>query len=364
MLINILTSPFVIALLTCVVAVLYLKPIADKYGLFDMPNGRKLHDAPVLVMGGIAMTLSFVAVVMLVSHPERHDYQLLLAMLLICIVGVYDDYSPVSARVHFVAQVIAISMIVFGHQGTVQTLGDLIGLGELSTVWLAVPFTAVCILGVINAINMIDGVDGLAGCVMLTSVFWFGVVASFSQQLHLLTLLFVFAGVLVGFLFFNLRLPGRARASIFMGNAGSMTLGLLLCWFAIQLCGQKDSAVVPMLGVWIIAFPLMDMFSVMLRRIKKGLSPFVGDRTHMHHLLQDMGFSVSKIVLIETASAFLLGAAGFLAWFFEVSEVLMFISFLCLLFAYTWLTSRMRKRIVRLDTKKHSSVLSQEVFTS
>lgn len=106
---NTLTSPFVIALLTCVVAVIYIKPIASKYGLFDIPIGRKSHDAPVLVMGGIAMTFSFISVVLLISNPQPHDYLLLVAALIICIVGVYDDYSPVSARIHFATQVFAIS---------------------------------------------------------------------------------------------------------------------------------------------------------------------------------------------------------------------------------------------------------------
>ncbi len=344
-----LANTFLIALAICVGFVFFLKPVAKKYCLFDVPNGRKAHDAPVLVMGGIAMTFSFILVALSFLKVEHHVYHLLLALFVICAVGVYDDFRPVSARFHFLTQFIAILILVVGDQGTVQTLGDLFGLGEIHTGWIAIPFTAICIMGVINAINMIDGVDGLAGAVTLVSIFWFGLIAFFTEQFHLLDLLWIQAGILVGFLFFNMRFLGKNRASIFMGNAGSMTLGLLLCWFAIQLCGRETSPLNPILGVWIIAFPLMDMFSVMLRRVLNGHSPFVGDRTHMHHLLTDMGYRVPTVVLIEMALSFLLGGLAFIAWWLQVHDSVMLLAFLILLGLHCMATHKLRSRTLQLS---------------
>ncbi len=100
------------------------------------------------------------------------------------------------------------------------------------------------------------------------------------------------------FLAFNSRLPGRARALTFMGNSGSAFLGLLLAWSAIRLTHDSQPGVTPALAPWLVALPIMDCLTLIVRRTLEGRSPFDADRCHFHHLLLDRSWRVSSVVVI------------------------------------------------------------------
>ena len=131
-----------------------------------------------------------------------------------------------------------------------------------------------------------------------------------SNRPVLLNMLLVLMGIIVGFLFFNMRTPWRSRANIFMGNAGSMSLGLLITWLAVQLSGKIDSEVSPIISVWVIGMPLMDMARVMIKRISEGKSPFVADHSHVHHMLSSVGYSVGQVVFIKSAMSFMVSGVS------------------------------------------------------
>ncbi|MEK9939924.1 MAG: MraY family glycosyltransferase, partial [Methylotenera sp.] len=230
-------------------------------------------------------------------------------------------------------------IIIYGGDGVVvQWLGNLFGFGPIYTSWLAPLFTLICVLGVINAINMVDGMDGLAGALMLVSVGWFIVLCVLSNRPVLLQMLLVLVGIIIGFLVFNMRSPWRRVANIFMGNAGSMSLGLLITWLAVQLSGKINNEVSPIISVWVIGMPLMDMARVMIKRMREGKSPFVGDHSHVHHMLSSVGYSVEQVVLIKSVLSFLIGGIGVLGWYLKLPDWLMFYGFLLVLAAYFYLT--------------------------
>jgi UDP-GlcNAc:undecaprenyl-phosphate GlcNAc-1-phosphate transferase len=143
----------------------------------------------------------------------------------------------------------------------------------------------------------------------------------------------LFAAAIAGFLVWNLRVPGRAQALVFMGDAGSMMLGLALCWFCVDLTQGEHRSLPPMACVWLLAVPLLDMARVMYRRLRRGVNMFEADRAHVHHLLLDRGFSVASAAAILIGATFLGGAVGAAAWRLGVPEWTMFYAFLGLLAA-------------------------------
>jgi UDP-GlcNAc:undecaprenyl-phosphate GlcNAc-1-phosphate transferase len=191
-------------------------------------------------------------------------------------------------------------VLVLVDDKVVLFIGDILfsgrsqGLGILAT-----PFTIIAIVGVINAFNMIDGHDGLTGGVTLIS---FGVFI-YLLNLHSCmvdthALLYLLATVTTVFLVFNLEfLVGRYR-QVFLGDAGSMFLGLVCVYFLINLSREGDEVLNVTSAAWVIGLPLLDMMSVMLLRLSKGRSPLKADRLHIHHVLLDLGFGKYTVLVM------------------------------------------------------------------
>jgi UDP-GlcNAc:undecaprenyl-phosphate GlcNAc-1-phosphate transferase len=211
------------------------------------------------------------------------------------------------------------------------------------------------VLGVINAMNMIDGVDGLAGGVALIALLIFAAFVAATGQLHT-TLLLPLIGGVAGFMLFNLRTPWRSRASVFMGDAGSVLLGFSLAWYSVNLAQVRD-VFTPITAIWILAVPLMDTTALMIRRVIKGRSPFSADREHLHHILQRAGFTPGETVAILYALTLLMAAVGVAGWWLGLPEYVMFYAFMALFVAYfygmlhAWkLMKKLRRLRVRLAT--------------
>lgn len=327
---------YVIACFSTVVLILSFKRLAVHVGLVDSPGGRKQHAGEIPLVGGPAMYLAF-AFGALILVPYLFPYRSLFAALgVLVIVGVLDDMHDLTPAQKFLAQVFAAILMTSWSGMYVSQLGDLFGLGPVLLRDWAIPFTVVCALGVINALNMVDGMDGLAGGLAFVAFLWFGIAALVVGLNIPAQLAFLFASVLAGFLIFNMRHPWRERASIFMGNSGSMMLGLALTWFSVELSqGPRRSGLPPIVAVWILALPLFDMGSIMLRRIIRGRSPFSADREHLHHiLLARSGYSEGRVVWILLSAAMLLGAIGFTAWHLRVPDYILLYTFIALFGLY------------------------------
>lgn len=346
-----------IAFFLVLLLLIALRPIGRKFGLYDVPAGRKNHKRPVLVIGGIGMVVAFkILLTTLGPIPEAVAY-LMLALVVICVVGLIDDLYHLSSKKLFAAQIVAGLVVIWLGGTTVQNLGDLFGLGDVHTGPFKVLFTLICVLGVINAINMADGLDGLAGFLVLIVSGWLAVLACLSGQLVLFQMLLLLAGVVLGFLVFNMRSPWNKQATIFMGNAGSMSLGLLVTWFSVELSGKINSPVTPITAVWVIALPLLDMTRVMIGRLRHGMSPFVGDHMHIHHMLSSVGFSVGQVVAIKGIICFVLGGVGVSAWYAGVAEWVMFYAFMLVLVTYFYLSGSGWHHVCRLIEKRRQAKL-------
>lgn len=336
-----------VAFISSASLVLFLRRVALRVGLVDAPGGRKQHEGKIPLVGGLAMFSGFAFGVLLLAEPLTSYRSLIAAMALLVIIGTVDDLSGLSPFSKFIWQALAaLLMTSWGGVGIVQ-LGDLLGMGQVQLGSWTIPFTVVCVVGVINAINMSDGLDGLAGGIALIAVGCMAVAAIMAAQVTTARVLIVFACAIAAFLVFNLRSPWRRRALVFMGDAGSMMLGFVLTWFAVQLTQGEKPVLSPIIAVWLLGLPLLDMGSVLLRRVVRGRTPFSADREHIHHILLRAGYSIGQTVAILLALAAVLAVAGLSAWALNVPDAVMFYAFLTL-FGFYFIAQQHAWRLMRL----------------
>ena len=310
--------PFTIA------ALLVLRPYALQIGLVDHPKGRKRHGRVVPVIGGIGM---FVGILMgtwlLPGENHQFTYLLLGCTLLVC-VGILDDRFAISYKPRFVAQLGVVLLMYFGGGLSIAAVGDVIGTGVVSVGPLALAMTALVTLTVINAFNFIDGVDGLAGSLALVTLVAVAIACGMvAGDPSVLILAAVFAGALLGFLAFNLPV-GRRRASMFMGDAGSMMVGFVIVWLTIMISQGERAAISPVAGLWFALVPISDLFTCFMIRIKRGKSPFHPGHEHFHYTLRRGGFSDRGILLVLVGLSAIYAAVGLLGVYFAIPDWLMF----------------------------------------
>jgi UDP-GlcNAc:undecaprenyl-phosphate GlcNAc-1-phosphate transferase len=187
---------------------------------------------------------------------------------------------------------------------------------------VAWPLALFFVAGMINVVNMFDGVDGLAGGCAFIAFLWLAA-AAIGNTPEVLQVSLLFAAVLAGFLVFNLRHPWRRRATIFMGDAGSMMLGAALAWCGVKLAGIGSGTVPPVVVLWILALPIIDGTSVVIRRLLQGVNPMRADHRHLHHLLQAAGLSVTASVAVLLLAGLTLGGIGVVGWRLGLSSIVL-----------------------------------------
>jgi UDP-GlcNAc:undecaprenyl-phosphate GlcNAc-1-phosphate transferase len=316
-----------VAFLVTAIAARALAHIAERVGLIDQPGGRKQHLAPIPVTGGISMFLGFAAAALGSGLLFGHTVALISALGLLVISGVADDMHDITPRAKFWLQLAAALLMTSWAGVFVDHLGNLLGFSQINIYNWAIPFSVVCALGVINAVNMVDGLDGAAGGIALVATLWLAYSAWVQGLGNQAVLLLLLSAAILGFLVWNLRLPGRKHAAVFMGDAGSMMLGLSLCWFAIDLTQGERRTMPPIVSVWILAVPLLDMGRVMFVRLLRRTSMLDADREHLHYYLLERGWSVTATAGALIAASALAGAIGVGAWRLGVPEWALFYAF-------------------------------------
>jgi UDP-GlcNAc:undecaprenyl-phosphate GlcNAc-1-phosphate transferase len=211
-------------------------------------------------------------------------------------------------------------------------------LGNIHLGNCATAFTLFAVVGGINAFNMIDGIDGLAGSLTLVSIASIAIVSWLFQDEMLFKFCLIFIASILAFLLFNLRIFGRSSAKIFLGDTGSTLFGFTVCWLLIDASQGKENLISPTTALWIMAIPLFDSVCIMLRRLKKGRSPFNPDREHLHHVFHVAGYSIDQTLSIILTFSLGLSFTGITAsLFLKVPEPVLF-GFYTLLFAsHYWL---------------------------
>ena len=268
--------------------------IAEEKQLFDIPDDRKLHKKPIASLGGVGIFSGFFfAALLSISHKISPEFQYYFAAaLVVFILGLKDDIIVLSATKKFIGQLTAAAILIHLGNIRIDSMHGLLGIEELPHLF-SLALSYVTIILIINAFNLIDGVDGLAGMLGLLTTSVFGTYFFLVGMPAYALLAFSMGGSLLAFLIFNYN-----PAKIFMGDCGSLLLGLVNSILVIKFITVADNPAVPLpiesavaIGISILIIPLLDTIRVFSIRIFSGRSPFSPDRNHIHHLLLDRGLN-------------------------------------------------------------------------
>ncbi len=282
-------------------------------GLMDTPDKRKQHEGTIPLIGGLVILPVFMTLCLVSGHTWDSTWPLYSALGLLLLTGAVDDKIHLHPLIKFSIQFIAAALVVMPGGAQLYQLGNLFGMGDVGLDSLSLPFSLISVVLLINAINLIDGLDGLAGGTVFIMTGWFltaCLLTSLAGALIFIPSLSILLGCLAGFLFYNIRSPWRKKAVIFMGDAGSMSLGLLMAWYAIHLSPEHRRVMEPISVAWILALPIWDECAQFYRRVREGKHPFWPDRGHFHHHFITAGLPPETAVRIILSLVFLSGGIG------------------------------------------------------
>ena len=328
-----------LTILICSLSIMVLRPLAIRFNLVDSPDVRKQHAGHIPLVGGLAIYLTVIPIVCLYMQPSSLVYDLLFALTVIMMVGLYDDKFDMNSRLKFLIQIAVAIFLTYKSGVQLPYFGNLIGFGDLHLGIFAGPVAIFSLVVGMNAFNMLDGIDGLSASMCLVSL---GTMALLADNVNLQLIGGVVVVCLLVFLFFNLSYLGQ-KNKIFLGDSGSMLIGLIVAWFLIVASQHDTPDFKPVTALWIIAIPLIDMTSVMLKRLRKGRSMLEADREHLHHKLMDAGFSPRQTLLIIVIAAIVLIAFGLVMDRSSLPEYMSFYLFLLLLLIYNLAHSKFSK---------------------
>lgn len=288
--------------------------------LYDIPDERKVHQAPIPALGGLGLFAGFAFSTLLIANfQEGKELQYYLASaVVVYYLGLKDDIVIISPIMKFIGQVLAAFVVVYYGNLQITSMGGFLGITHLPETF-SLLFTYLTVIVVINSFNLIDGVDGLAGSLGLLSSAVFGLYFISVGDTPDAVLAFSMSGAILAFLIFNFQ-PAR----IFMGDTGSLLIGLINAILAIKFINvAADPATsfpvsaAPAVGFAILMVPLFDTLRVFAIRMFQRRSPFSPDRNHIHHLLLDLGLSHRTIAIsllalntVAIGIAFMLSKSG------------------------------------------------------
>lgn len=296
---------FLAALVITMALIPPLMKVAGRLEVVDLPNERKVHTGAIPRIGGIAMVVGACVPILLWLPHDNFEISFLSALLILLVFGAWDDSRELDHRLKFLGQFLAVFLVVFWGDIHIAVL-PFAGLEPVST-YLSIPLTVVFLVGVTNAVNLSDGLDGLAGGVALLSLGAIAFLAKLADGETIIVACFVVAGTIVGFLRYN-TYPAR----IFMGDTGSQYLGFTVGVFSVMLTQQINTALNPLIPLFIVGLPVVDTLFVMFKRMSEGRSPFLADRNHMHHRLLGLGVAHYEAVSVIYLSQLTYLLAAFL----------------------------------------------------
>lgn len=320
--------PFLLASVVAFFAVQWVFPhvlqVARDKNLVDNPDARKLQKQPVPVLGGVAVAFGVIAGVLAgVVFSTLFGltlyvpvFSIFASLMLMLYVGSIDDIIGLTPRTRFIIEIACVLSLIFGTGQCVDSLHGLWGIQAFSW-WIAVPLTIFASVGVINAINMIDGVNGLSSSLCILSNLLFGFVFAKSGMNATGFLNFVMAASMVPFLLHNVI---GLRSKMFLGDAGTMMMGVLMSYDVMSLLSANTPAAwlqytrqglcLVAIAVAILAVPVADTLRVMTMRMVHHQSPFSPDKTHLHHILMEYSRSHTLTTFTEVAVSLLI----FILW--------------------------------------------------
>ncbi len=343
---------FLTSLLTSALSIPTIISVAKLKHLYDEPNPRKLHHSSIPTLGGVAIFFGFFFSMSFWTNFAYcwHLQYVVTACLVIAVIGIKDDIVGLSPLKKAIGQLVAALILVVWGDLRISSWFGIFGVTELPFL-VSVVFSLFTVLVIINAFNLIDGIDGLAASMGIISSLAYGIYFYFfDPNIQHSILSVALAGALLGFLYFN-----KTPAKIFMGDTGSMLVGLVMSMLAIEFINTNlhpslklffRSYSAPTLAMSIIFLPLFDVIRVFSIRIYKGRSPFKPDKNHLHHLLLNIGFSHIKATLILSFFSLILIITAFALH--KYGNYWIGFTLLSLSLIFTWiLSSKSKKKLAQ-----------------
>ena len=345
--------------------------ISHKKRLYDVPDARKVHTMPVPRLGG----LSFFPVILMsmflvigfrlyfwdmdtssLSFNMLYEYLFLfVGMTLLYLVGVCDDLVGVGYRYKFAVQIAAALLLVLSGNWF-DSFGGLFGIYSVP-VWVGVPFTVFIVVYITNAINLIDGIDGLASGLCCIALSVLSVIFFLRGQYVYALLAICTLGILMPFWCYNVFGNANRGHKLFMGDAGSLTLGYVISFLIIHMSVTNEVSPTLSNPYMVIAFstvlvPLLDVIRVVLHRLREHKNPFLPDKNHFHHKLLRTGMRVRVVmVCIIAISAFFILLNSSLAWRVDVTY-LFFLNLFCWSILHVGLNGLIKRNRERKESEQ------------
>ena len=351
----------ILPILLSFIGTLWIHPkilkIAILKNIVDNPDARKLQRNPVPVMGGIAVFFG-IAIGLCSSQAmfnSANTFMLISAMLIMLYIGTIDDIINLSPRTRFLIEIMVISWLMYASKSSINCFWGLWGISTIPQ-WLSYALTIFAAVGIINAINLIDGVNGLSSGFCFMASVLFAIFFYITGNQTMTTLALSAAGAIIPFFLHNVF--GQS-SRMFIGDGGTLVIGTMMAMFVMNILGVNSGcSLLAAKGVGLIPFtlavlsiPVFDTLRVMSTRILNKKSPFSPDKTHLHHMFIDLGFShIGTTISILTLN-FLIVAAWFVSYKLGASVNLqLYIVVICSIlvtFIFYWFA----KRQIERDTK-------------
>jgi UDP-GlcNAc:undecaprenyl-phosphate GlcNAc-1-phosphate transferase len=287
-----LLMPFLIACATAMAVTPVCRRLAIALHIVDRPGGKKIHGRPTPLLGGVAIALAQAATLAWSGTADPASYRILVAAGLVMVLGIWDDLDPHSEALRW-----WLRLLYEGCLAGVVVAGG-VRTTFLGSAWLDIPLSVLWIVGITNAFNLLDNMNGLSAGVAGIGGITFALLAARyvqtgPEQLPTAVAAAALGGACLGFL------PNNFQSRIFMGDAGSLFVGFTLACLAVQ--GSWRSPTVPtsvIIPLLVLAYPLFDTTLVIVLRLRRGQSPFVGGRDHSSHRLVRLGLGRVETVLL------------------------------------------------------------------
>jgi UDP-N-acetylmuramyl pentapeptide phosphotransferase/UDP-N-acetylglucosamine-1-phosphate transferase len=280
--------------------------------LFAFAGERNSHEGEIPIFGGVAIFAGLLFSLVFWAELEEIQF-ILVSLIIVFFVGIIDDLLSLSPIRKLIGQILSILVLIYLAELKILSMHNLFGVQDLPD-WISVFFTVFVVVVITNSYNLIDGIDGLAGGLGAIASLFFGVIFLLNNDYQYAIISFALLGSLVAFLRYNFY-----PAKIFMGDTGSLVIGLILSILAIRLINTGITIPYieysvdrgPFIAIVLLSVPLYDTFRVFFIRILSGYHPLHPDRNHIHHVLLDLGFGHKKSTLILYVFSFLISGISY-----------------------------------------------------
>ena len=304
-----------------------VKAFAYKVGAVDVPkDNRRMHHVPIPRLGGLAVFFGFIISIQLFVEMTDQFRSILLGAVIIVVLGVVDDITPLPAKLKFLVQIGA--ALIPAMNGVVIHVLSNPNLFSENPYWnlgmLSVPATVLWIVAITNAVNLIDGLDGLAIGVSAISATTVLVISLLVSEVQVAMVMAALVGACVGFMPYNIN-----PAKMFMGDTGATFLGFILACMSVEGLFKSWAIISFAVPFLILGLPIFDTAFAFIRRIAHGQSPMQADRSHIHHRLIDMGLNQKQAVATLYVISAILGLSAVVLTTSGELRAMMFFVSLC-----------------------------------